>query len=86
MDAMQILVIILSIFLALFLVLAIILTFQLIRVTRQIRMIATTTQSAVDKVSNLAASAGKLISPALIAKFFSEHIMKSKKSSKKEDN
>lgn len=85
MDAFQVLVIILSVFLAVFLVLAIVLTVELIRVTKQIKMIATTTQSAVDKVSNLASSAGKLVSPALIAKFFTEHVMKSKKSKKEED-
>lgn len=62
MDAMQILVIILSVFLAIFLVLAIILIIQLIRVTKQIRMIATTTQSAVERVSNIASTAGKIIS------------------------
>lgn len=85
MDAMQILVIILSVFLALFLVLAIILTIQLIRVTKQIRMIATTTQSAVDKVGNFAATAGKLVSPALIMQFISDQMKKRKKSNKEEE-
>lgn len=85
MDAMQILVIILSVFLAIFLVLAIILIIQLIRVTKQIRMIATTTQSAVERVSNIASTAGKIVSPAFIAKFVSDQFKKYNKSKKKED-
>lgn len=83
---MQILVIILSVFLAVFLLSGIILTIQLIRVTKQIRMIATTTQSAVDRVSNLASTAGKIISPAFIAKFVTDQFKKyNKKSKSKED-
>lgn len=83
---MQILVIILSVFLAIFLLSGIILTIQLIRVTKQIRMIATTTQSAVDRVSNLASTAGKIISPAFIAKFVTDQFKKyNKKSKLKED-
>ena len=85
MDAMQILVIVLSVFLAIFLVSAIVLVVQLIRVTRQIRMIASTTQSAVDRVSNLASTAGKIISPAFIAKFVTDQFKKYKKSKSKED-
>lgn len=81
---MQILVIILSIFLAAFLILAIVLTVELIRVTRQIKTIATTTQTAVERVSNFASSAGKLVSPAILAKFVGDQISKHKKS-KKED-
>ena len=82
MDAMQILVIILSIFLTLFLILAIVLIVQLIRVTKQIRMIATTTQSAVERVSNFAGTASKFVSPAIIAKFVSQQFKKHKKNKK----
>ncbi len=82
---MQILVIILSIFLAMFLILAIVLLIQLIRVTKQIRMIVATTQSAVERVNNFAVSAGKFVSPALLAKFVSEQIGKYKKSKERED-
>ena len=85
MDAMQILVIILSVFLAIFLLSGIILTIQLIRVTKQIRMIATTTQSAVDRVSTIASTAGKIISPAFIAKFVTDQFKKYNKSKSKED-
>lgn len=79
MDAMQILVIILSFFLALFLILGIILTVQLIRVTKQIRMIASTTQSAVERVNNFATTATKLASPAFLAKFVADQFKKYKK-------
>lgn len=84
MDAMQILVIILSIFLALFLILAIVLIVQLIRVTKQIQMIASTTQTAVNRVSDFASTAGKLVSPAFIAKFVADQFKKHNKK-KKED-
>ena len=83
MDAMQILVIILSIFLALFLVLAIVLTVQLIKVTKQIKMIASTTQNAVERVSNFAATATKLASPALLAQLVGDQIKKYKKRKEK---
>ncbi len=83
MDAMQILVIILSIFLALFLVLAIVLTVQLIKVTKQIKMIASTTQNAVERVSNFAATATKFASPALLAQLVGDQIKKYKKRKEK---
>lgn len=82
---MQILVIILSIFLALFLILAIVLIVQLIRVTKQIKMIATTTQSAVERVNNFASTATKLVSPAFIAKIVTDQFKKYTKGKKKED-
>lgn len=82
MDAMQILVIILSVFLALFLILAIVLTVQLIKVTKQIKMIASSTQNAVDRVGNFAATASKFASPALIAQLIGDQIRKYKKSKK----
>ncbi len=78
MDAMQVLVVILSIFLGLFLILAIVLMVQLIRVTKQIKMIATTTQTAVSRVQDFASTAAKLASPALIAQIVGEQIKKYK--------
>ena len=83
MDAMQILVIILSTFLGLFLILAIVLVVQLIKVTKQIKMITTTTQTAVERVSNFAATASKFVSPAIIAQFVGQQVKKYKKNSKK---
>jgi len=79
MDAMQILVIILSVFLAIFLVLAIILVVLLIKVTRQIKKVTTTAQSAVEHVNDFAAGASKFVSPALIAKFVMKQFNKSRK-------
>lgn len=69
MDAMQVLVIILSVFLALFLLLAIILVVMLIKVTYQIKKVTTTAQNAAEHMNDLAVNASKLVSPALIAKF-----------------
>lgn len=83
MDAMQILVIILSVFLALFLILAIVLTVQLIKVTNQIKSIAFTTKNAVDKVNSFATTAAKFASPALVAQIVNEQLQKYKKKSKK---
>ena len=85
MDAMQILVIILSVFLALFLILAIILTIQLIKITKQIKTVATTTQNAVERVSNFAATATKFASPALIAQMIGDQLKKRKNKKVKED-
>ena len=82
MDAMQILVVILSIALAFFIVVATILVVQLIKFTRQIKDIATTTQSAVQRVNNFVGSAAQLVSPAFIAKLVVDQIKKFK--SKKE--
>lgn len=86
MDAMQILVIILSVFLAVFLLLAIILTVQLLKITQQIKSIATTTQSAVERVNNFAGTAAKLVSPAFLAQIIMEQVNKYKTSKQhKED-
>jgi regulatory protein YycI of two-component signal transduction system YycFG len=82
MDAMQVLVIILSIFLAIFLLLAIVLTIQLLKVTKQIKSITTTTQNAVEKVNNLASTAAKFASPAIIAQIVGDQIKKYKKGKK----
>ncbi len=68
MDAMQILVIILSIFLALFLLLAIILTILVIRVTMQIKRVANTAGRAVEKMGEFAANASKFSSPIALGK------------------
>ncbi len=69
MDAMQILVIILSIFLALFLILAIVLVTLLIKVTRQIRTVTATAQSAAEKLNAVATNVSKFATPALVGKF-----------------
>ena len=79
MDAMQILVIILSAFLALFLVLAVILVVLLIKVTRQIKNVTTTAQSAAEHINSLASNVSKVTSPALIAKLVIDQVKKIRK-------
>ena len=78
MDAMQILVIILSSFLALFLILSIVLVVLLIKVTRQIKSVTSSAQNTVDHINNLAMNASKLTSPALIAKFVMDQFKKTR--------
>lgn len=79
MDAMQILVIILASFLALFLVLAVILVVLLIKVTRQIKNVTTTAQTAAEHINSMAANVSKVTSPALIAKLVLEQVKKFRK-------
>lgn len=83
MDAMQVLVIILSSFLALFLLLAIVLVVLLIKVTRQIKSVTTTAQSAAEHINSIAAGVSKVASPALIAKLVLEQVNKFLKEGKK---
>lgn len=79
MDAMQILVIILSTFLALFLLLSVVLVVLLIKVTKQIKSVTTTAQSAAEHINNLAGNVSKIASPALIAKVVMDQIKKARK-------
>ncbi len=78
MDAMQILVVILSIFLLIFLTLAIILISRLIKVSQQIADIAASAQDAIQKVSGLATTATKLVSPAVIMRLIMSQLKKFK--------
>ena len=68
MDAMQILVIILSVTLAVFLLLGIVLTILLIRVTIQIQNVTNTAQRAADQLESFAVQASRLATPALFGK------------------
>lgn len=79
MDAMEILVIILSSFLALFLLLAVILVIMLIKVTKQIKTLATTAQSTADHINSFASNVTKITSPALIAKIIMDQAKKFRK-------
>jgi cell division protein FtsB len=79
MDAMQVLVIILASFLALFLLLAVILVVLLIKVTRQIKSVTTTAQSAAEHINSMAANVSKVTSPALIAKLVLDQVKKMRK-------
>lgn len=79
MDAMQILVIILSSFLAIFLLISIALVILLIKVTRQIKSVTTTAQSAAEKLNSVAGNISKVTSPALLAKYAMKYFNKMKK-------
>lgn len=83
MDAMQILVIILASFLALFLLLATVLVVLLIKVTKQIRSVTSTAQSAAEHLNSMAATASKVASPALLAKLVLSQVNKFRKEGKK---
>lgn len=79
MDAMQILVIILSIFLAIFLVLGIVLITLLIKVSLQIKKVTGTAQAAAEHIESFAANASRVSSPAVIAKFVFKQIKRFRK-------
>lgn len=79
MDAMQILVIILASFLALFLLLSVVLVILLIKVTRQIKSVTTTAQSAADKFNAVATNVSKVTTPALLMKYATKYLNKVKK-------
>jgi len=79
MDAMEILVIILSSFLALFLLLSIILVVMLIRVTKRIENVTTTAQSAADQINSIATNVGKVTTPAVITKVVLDQLKKFRK-------
>jgi len=68
MDWFQILVIILSVFLAVFLILGIILIAMIIKVTKQVKSIASTAERAAAKIEGVARNIGAATSPMLIAK------------------
>lgn len=78
-NAAEILVIILSVFLGLFLILGIILTVLLIKVTKQIKSVTKTAESAVENINQFALNATKVSSPALVGKFLFDQIKKFKK-------
>lgn len=65
-DAMYVLVIILSVFLAIFLLVGIISMILIIKLTKQIRDISSTAQTAVSRVSAFANNIAKLSSPTIL--------------------
>ncbi|MFZ1812534.1 MAG: hypothetical protein WAU02_03390 [Candidatus Saccharimonadales bacterium] len=75
-NAAEILVIILSVVLAVFLILSIVLTVLLIKVTKQIRLVADNARTASEHVANIAGNAAKFSSPALIGKFVFDQVKK----------
>lgn len=79
MNAMEILVIILSSFLAIFLLIAIVLGIILIRVSLQIRKVADKAESAATNIQGIVSNVGKFSSPMLIAKLVADQFKRSKK-------
>lgn len=79
MDAMEILVIILSVTLAVFLILAIILTILMIRVTVQIRNVAATAQHTADTIDAVTTKLSRLATPMTIGKFMLRRFKQNKK-------
>jgi len=76
MDAMEILVIILSVFLAVFLLAGIILTILLIRITRQIRRVTTSAEKTALNIENVTTTFAKVSSPMVVAKIVAEQFKK----------
>lgn len=79
MNAMEILVIILSIFLAIFLIIAIVLGVLLIKLSLQIRRVADKAESTASQVQSFAANVTKFSSPMLIAKMVADQLKKVRK-------
>jgi len=79
MDAMQILVIILSVFLALFLLLSTILAIMLIRITRQINRVANSAQRTVASVAGIASKVGTITSVRALSRVVKAFIKDFKK-------
>ncbi len=78
MDWFQVLVIILSVFLAVFLVLGIVLTAIIIKLTKQIQIIAENAKTAVTKVASTAANVSNATDPVYVGRFISKFISKLK--------
>ena len=83
-EAAEILVIILSVFLAFFLLLAIVLIIMLIRVTRKIQDLAESARSTASHIDKAISGLGKVVSPALLAKFVMEQFANIKKKGEKD--
>lgn len=82
-PAAEILVIILSVFLAIFLVVAIILGIYLIRLSAEIRRIASTAQKTVDHIESTVDGVSRLVSPMFVADLIGRIIKKFSSNSKK---
>ncbi|MES2875913.1 MAG: hypothetical protein V4678_00420 [Patescibacteria group bacterium] len=76
---MEILVIILSAFLALFLLIGIVLAILLIRITQQIKRVTMSAERTVSGLETVVATAGKVTTPAMIAKLVLGQLNKRRK-------
>lgn len=83
MNAMEILVIILSIFLAIFLLAGIILAVLLIRITRQIRRVTSSAEKTALNIENVSSAFAKYSSPVMVGKLFADQFKKHRKSKEK---
>lgn len=86
MDAFEILVVILSVALAVFLVLGIVLVVYLLKVAKSVKHISEKAATAVDNVSNTAATIGKFVTPATVGKLLVDTIQKAVRNHKKKDD
>lgn len=82
-SAAEILVIILAIVLSVFLIVGIILVIYLIRLSAEIRRIASTAQHAVSSVESAVSGMSRLTSPLFIAEMVGKYIKKFTKTSRK---
>lgn len=78
MDWFQILVIILSVFLAIFLVVGIILTIIIIKLTKQIEIIAENARVAVTKAASTAVNVSNMTNPVYVGRFITKFVSKLK--------
>jgi uncharacterized metal-binding protein len=82
-TATFVLVIILSIFLAIFLVVGIVLAVYLIRLTAEIRKIATSAQKTVDHIESAVAGLTKVTSPIFVTEIIDRLVKRFTKSQKR---
>lgn len=82
-TAAEILVIILSVVLAIFLIVGIVLLVYLIRLSAEIRKIATSASRTVDSIESAVSGASKWVSPVFMAELIGRYMRKFTKQSKK---
>jgi hypothetical protein len=82
-NASEILLIIVSSILSIFLIVAIILGIYLVKLTAEIRKLASSAKSTVDHISSAADGFSKLTSPAFLAGMVTKYVKKMTKKGKK---
>lgn len=86
MDWAQVLVIILAVMLAVFLTLAIILTVLLVKLTRQIKNVASSAERTIHTLENSASRLRKGFMPVVVLRSFMKRGNKSKRETRKQDH
>lgn len=79
MDWFQILVIVLAVFLAIFLIASIVLTVIIIRLTRDIKVIAENARIAVTTAAKTATNISNITTPVYMGRFITKFIKKLRK-------